>query len=245
MFETPPPAEHTLQAFSRVPHPYVVEPPAWGARAYAAGETLVFGMVLIGRARTQLPLIVLAWQRAFARGVGAGDGTARLRQVTREDASGDATVFDAQSGILEDGRTDLPLSAAAPTAVTLRIETPLRLQHNGHALGRDRLTPRELLTALVRRAGLLAEFHGGGVPTWDFGGLAAAARTVEGTARLRWRDWTRYSSRQDRKHALGGVVGEWRLEGELAPFWPFLELGAWLHVGKGATFGLGRYRLGA
>jgi hypothetical protein len=44
--------------------------------------------------------------------------------------------------------------------------------------------------------------------------------------------------------ALGGAVGTWHLEGELAPFIPLLHLGQWLHVGKNATFGLGRYTLG-
>jgi hypothetical protein len=43
--------------------------------------------------------------------------------------------------------------------------------------------------------------------------------------------------------ALGGVVGNWTLTGELAPFLPYLHLGQWLHVGKEATFGLGGYRL--
>ncbi|MBK7847400.1 MAG: CRISPR system precrRNA processing endoribonuclease RAMP protein Cas6 [Zoogloea sp.] len=41
----------------------------------------------------------------------------------------------------------------------------------------------------------------------------------------------------------GGVIGSWRLTGEIAPFIPFLYLGQWLHVGKEATFGLGGYRL--
>ena len=42
---------------------------------------------------------------------------------------------------------------------------------------------------------------------------------------------------------LGGALGRWTLQGDLAPFWPLLHLGQWLHVGKNATFGLGRYRM--
>ena len=44
--------------------------------------------------------------------------------------------------------------------------------------------------------------------------------------------------------SLGGVVGEWGSTARLDLFWPFLELGEWLHVGKEAAFGLGRYRIG-
>ncbi|MDW8469611.1 MAG: hypothetical protein RML56_12215 [Burkholderiales bacterium] len=35
IFETPPPAEHRLQKFSRVPNPYVIEPPPFGTRSVA------------------------------------------------------------------------------------------------------------------------------------------------------------------------------------------------------------------
>lgn len=43
--------------------------------------------------------------------------------------------------------------------------------------------------------------------------------------------------------ALGGLVGEAAYEGDFEPFWPFLVFGQWTHVGKNATFGLGRYAI--
>jgi hypothetical protein len=42
---------------------------------------------------------------------------------------------------------------------------------------------------------------------------------------------------------LGGVVGQWTLQGDLHPFMPFIHLGQWLHAGKNASFGLGHYRM--
>lgn len=97
--------------------------------------------------------------------------------------------------------------------------------------------------ALVRRTALICEFHGTGPLSLDFSGLAQQAATIVSEKNLHWRDWTRYSSRQQQKMALGGVVGNWKLSGDLTLFMPFLHLGQWLHVGKEATFGLGRYRL--
>ena len=39
------------------------------------------------------------------------------------------------------------------------------------------------------------------------------------------------------------LVGRVTYAGELAEFVPFVALGAFLHVGKNATFGLGRYEI--
>ncbi len=55
IFETPAPATHSLQRFSQVPNPYVIEPPPIGTRYVPAGEIISFAMVLVGRALDQLP----------------------------------------------------------------------------------------------------------------------------------------------------------------------------------------------
>lgn len=248
IFAPLPPATHSLQTFSQIPAPYVIEPPAWGSRVLAPGETLTFHHVLIGRALHELPLIILAWRRALARGVGAGDGTADLLRVVHCGAAGDeeihrpevGTIAAHQQVVLTVPQTDDALTSAT----TLRFETPLRLQQDGHALPPEKLQARTLLMALARRTSLLAEFHcEEGVLAADFAALRAACDEIREERKLTWLDWTRFSSRQQQKMALGGVIGTWRLEGQLAPFAALLQLGQWLHVGKEAAFGLGRYTL--
>ena len=62
----------------------------------------------------------------------------------------------------------------------------------------------------------------------------------------RWRDWTRYSTRQRAAMRMGGLVGRVELEGRaLAPFWPWLQAGELVHAGKATSMGLGRYSLEA
>ena len=244
VFESAPPAQaHSLQKCSEIPRPYVIEPPAWGAREWQPGESLQFSIVLLGRAIEQTPLILLAWQRALARGIGPGDGRARLLRVTQSLPAGAHPVFDATDGST---RAPLPESfpeQAPPAVVTLRFNTPLRLQANGHALSAERVDVRRLILGLARRISLLAEFHGPGAPGFDFPAIAAHAATLVETRQLAWRDWTRRSSRQQQAMTLGGLMGEWTLAGDLAPVWPLLQLGQATHVGKEAVFGLGGYRL--
>lgn len=241
VFETPPPHHHPLQKFSQIPNPFVVEPPAWGEKAYAPGETLAFDLVLIGQALKHLPLIVLAWQRAFEHGVGKGDGTARLIRIQHEGE----TIYSDDTRQLREHSQTLTLADPSdkPGLLTLRFATPLRLQINGRPMGAEALTARKLLTTLIKRTALICEFHLGHKLDLDFHALAEAAARIEGEKRLHWRDWTRYSNRQKQEMSLGGVVGDWALRGNLTPFLPFLHLGQWLHVGKNATFGLGGYTL--
>lgn len=53
----------------------------------------------------------------------------------------------------------------------------------------------------------------------------------------------RRGPRQDRRMEWEGIVGRAGYEGDLAPFWKFLTFGQFVHVGHGATFELGKYRL--
>jgi hypothetical protein len=77
----------------------------------------------------------------------------------------------------------------------------------------------------------------------DASHLAASADRLTDARHLEWKDWTRFSSRQDREMTLGGVIGEWTLSGDLGELLPWFWLGQWLHVGKNATMGMGRYSL--
>lgn len=250
VFESPAPPKgtHALQAFSNIPQPYVIEPPTPGARLLAVGDALVFHLVLVGHALSQLALIVLAMQRMLAQGLTRERVPAGLQRVDCVGSDGRVQpVWSHQQPTLADHVAVLLVPVMPPglQAITLHIHTPMRLQRQGQPLGVGQLTPRALVAAVARRGALLLEFHAG------LQGLGQAvqqatyaSQTLTDDRDLHWHDWTRYSSRQQQVMTLGGVQGRWTLRGgadTLARVWPWLWLGQWLHVGKETMMGMGGY----
>jgi hypothetical protein len=245
IFETPAPQTHLLQRFSQVPNPYVVEPPPLGTRHVPTGEIFSFSMVLVGRALDQLPLIVYALQRAFGSGIGRLKARGSLEDIALEGRDGVESVWDAESSSIGTHEQTLSVPFLPDiNAVTLNIVTPLRLQNQGHRVPLHRLQPRALFTALLRRTSLLFELHAArpGL-AGDARRLAAMAASLVDERLLQWKDWTRFSSRQDQEMTLGGVIGEWTLSGDLEELLPWFWLGQWLHIGKNVTMGMGKYSL--
>lgn len=248
IFETPPRATPLRQEFSRVPNPYVVEPPPPGRRIVPPGAELAFHMVLIGgETLRQLPLIVHSWQRALAHGLGTTRAQSQLIAVEwcGDDGTREHVLDAATSRVLaHEASLDVPAPPSGVAAARLQIHTPLRLQRQGRALGPRELDVRTLAHAAVRRATLMLHLHAvNDVHEQAKSVLETVERIQDRREGLVWFDWTRYSSRQKQEMTLGGVTGFWDLRGEVASLWPWLWLAQWLHLGKNATMGLGQVRL--
>ncbi|MFC2278661.1 MAG: CRISPR system precrRNA processing endoribonuclease RAMP protein Cas6, partial [Cardiobacterium hominis] len=188
-----------------------------------------------------LPLISYAWQQAFKTADGVARGQAELTAIAIEHKDHWQDLYDGTRIAEHDNHITLPDSV--PDRVTLHISTPLRLQHNGVALGVERLDAQTLLTQLQRRLSLTAQIHLGITPEADYSALKTQAAQVESHKSLRWYDWQRYSNRQQQHMHLGGVIGDWELAGLAPEHARALQIGQWLHLGKNTTFGLGRYTL--
>lgn len=246
LYETPPPIDSSkMRRYTAVPHPFVIEAPV-GAEQIAAGETLEFALILVGRANALLPLVVHTWMQAFSRGLGKSRSRATLEAVlaARGPDNADFPVYSPEQGL----SLPVPQPQSIPPAPDgdfgISLVTPLRLQQDGRIIKPHELRFRPLFSTLLRRIAMLSYFHTDVPLEADFKMLVEAADAVEMIrADLRWQEWTRYSGRQKTTMQFSGIVGSFGLRGDLRPFWPFLYLGQWLHVGKSATFGLGQYTI--
>jgi hypothetical protein len=272
VFETPPPAEvPAFRGQRTAPHPYVLEPPLEEKEHYAPGEPLSFGLLLLGRALTYLPYLVVAVEQAGRRGLGRGrarfaldavvarevsgvssrsgdpGGESRARSITIYDGSSGRITWNMEAASLEAliRERQLRLDRHVSHRVRLRVLTPVRVRIDGD-LQAD--LPFDLLVrSVLRRLWQLALVHGENAPPFDprpWIERACAVPTVRQA--LVWRDWERYSHRQRTKMRLGGVVGEIEYElreEDLVLFLPLLIIGELLHVGTATTFGLGKYEI--
>ena len=242
-----PRANLSLHIQNQIPVPYVIEAPLRTGRTYVEGELVTFDMVLMGEALEQLAVIILAWRRAFLRGIGNGDGTAELVSVTHcadvEDANVENMIYTQESPTLATHNAALSLPTFSQSEdVHLLLATPLRLQLQGKIISPRELTAGLFLRQLIRRVSLqIQRQQPDAFPIEQIREFNALADQVQDERRLQWLDWSRYSSRQNQKMTLGGITGHLLLKAVPADLLPLIYLGQWLHIGKETSFGLGGY----
>ncbi|MFA4910033.1 MAG: CRISPR system precrRNA processing endoribonuclease RAMP protein Cas6 [Desulfobacteria bacterium] len=259
VFETPPkPDTEVMRKYESVPHPFIIEPPSENRRNYKPGDGLTFGLTLVGKAIDFLPYFIYTFEELGRIGIGKGRGQFELKAVHAQNGKVSSSPdFKNPKNPIYTSATkkltppdpvvinmDIPGSdGISDKTLTLRFLTPTRISYNGHIT--SELEFHILIRNLLRRVSLLSYFHCGiDTSAWDFKGIIERAKEIKTKeTQLRWYDWKRYSSRQDTKIGMGGFLGEITFGGDVAPFFPLIMAGEVLHVGKGTSFGLGRYEM--
>ncbi|MBS0212717.1 MAG: CRISPR system precrRNA processing endoribonuclease RAMP protein Cas6 [Proteobacteria bacterium] len=217
----PPPGVGPQAKQEQTPHPLALQ------AQRPQPDRLQVELVLLGCAWAFQEELATAMRRAVERGLGP--------ERVRGRCTGER--------VLDVRPQPCPTGAAVGT---LEFVTPLRLVREGRTLGARDVTAGDLLQSLLRRAGLLVNYHGlpGPEPNRD------ALRAAAGQARFLRHDWRyekgeRYSARQQSTVPLDGLLGTVQLDADsTVAFWPLLDSGQWMHAGKGTIQGLGRYRVG-
>jgi len=225
---------------SHAAHPFVLEilpePPP-------AGSVAAVGVQLMGRAIRWLPELTLAMERAGRRGIGHPGNRLQLIGVQQwycgewRDIARPGSRF----GLEPLPGVGGPALSAIGKEARIRLLSPLRIVCKGQPLQSDELTPWHFMTALYRRIRMLCEATGvAQPPRWP--DIDPQARFPD--ASLHWVELDRKSSRQRRKHPIGGILGSFVLPLDgLEKTWPLLWHGQYLHLGKLTSMGHGAYRL--
>ncbi len=246
LFETPPPADtRYMRRYTAAPHPFILQPDPQ-LRQLAPGQRTTLQMALAGKGAEYLPYVLHALEKAGQQGIGPKNGRfiiTGVQQAQTPDSDNWISIY--HSGALKPLPARPPEPPRLPGVITLTFTTPTRVKHQGRILSPNHFPFAGIIANLLRRYSMMSYFHGEQPFDADFRELIDQARSIEPEfQQLQWQNWSRYSTRQRRKIEMGGVTGELRYRGEtIAPYWPLLWTGQWLHLGKGATMGLGRYRI--
>ena len=119
--------------------------------------------------------------------------------------------------------------------IGFNFTTPLRLVHKGHIL--KHFNPSTFTRSLLRRVSSMAYYYGD-CSEADFKELSSQSDRIkccEDTSSFKplWMGANKFS----------GIIGNCLLSGNFDDLLPFFILGSYLHVGKGASFGMGNYAL--
>lgn len=212
----------------------------------ALGDSPVFevGLTLVGAAISHAPLFV----ESFAMMLGElrlGGASADLTRVESEGYWGERSPYMTRSEIPEDEVSTilsvegLMKSRVMGESLTLTIETPMRIIQDGAPLRTFSFST--MVRPLMRRVSALASAYCAREIDDDFRWLARLSADVKPVNQaIRWTDWRE----SDHRGRYGGLIGDAVFAtNDLEEFLPYLLAGEYLGAGKGASFGMGRFRL--
>jgi hypothetical protein len=235
-----------LEGERTIPPPYVLRWEEAGTEL-RTGDFWRVGVTLIGWAARMAGHVVAALERGGRMGFGRERVTAAIERVEEEQGAGRIVLRPERLAERARPRPLSELEHRVPEfdgEVCLVFRTPARITSGGRL--QQEPDGAAVLRALLRRVGAMAAFYGGGSVEETARRLAREAEKLEYRWEdRRWQEAPRYSGRQKTRMSLGGVTGTLRLRGALSAWRPWLVAGQWLHLGKNASFGLGRYELRA
>jgi len=227
---------------SQIPRPFVLDTSSMDNQRLQSREFMNFDLILFGNALEALPFFVFGIHKMGDRGLGRERARFRLREV-RDHLSTSALIYSDMDKQLTDPHT-VPLFTVNDDAppvrmVHLRIGSPFFTKTGGHPVRHPDFY--HFIRVGVTRLEMLSHFYGSGDLPFPAGELIRMSQDVEEvSARYRWVAQSRFSSRQKKELKIGGVMGDVLFKGDLRPFMPVLRALEISHLGKNASFGLGK-----
>lgn len=231
------------------PHPFVLEPELKYPEEIEPETEFVFRLNLIGKGVDYLHFFIFTFVRLGEIGLGRGRGKFWVESVY-SNLGPRMKIYSDNDGIVKknysvfrwEGPEKEPVYRGNGGYLIMNFDTPTRIQEKGKYL--NHIPFATLVTNLLRRIRLLDSVHGDGEMEYDHRAWIDLAKEVEiEEDHLKWYDWSRYSHRQGGHVPMGGVVGRMVYRGPVESFLELLQVGSFLHVGKGTAFGLGKYRI--
>jgi len=249
-FETPIDSDGTFGKLTNGPHSFVIEPPLVNQTEYFVNDKVSFKIILFGNAIDNYDYFVSAVEKFGKAGIGKNRAKFAVDKV-KDEIRKEILMSKEEQVFLPSKLEKADLGELFNKFIrekdfeniTLKFVTPARIKYRNKLT--DILPFYILVQNLIRRVEMLQYFYGERATLFtNYKELIVLAKDVrEENNQLYWYDWERYSSRQGVRMKLGGLMGTITYSGNIKEFLPLIFLGSYIHIGKGTSFGLGKYEI--
>ena len=229
------------------PHPFTLFiTPELTNKIMQIGEVFNFKMILIGKGLDFIPHIIYAIENLGKIGLGAYRGKLDLIDVRSVKNEIETIIYSQSDKILRIRNQDFlfepEINNKSVNHINISLLTPLRMKHEGKLV--TEINFKVFIVNLLRRISTIIKIHCQETVSIDWSGLL---KICENTTIIKdntyWKEYKRYSGRQKQEMLLGGLRGNFEIQGELTALMPYLYLGKHIHVGKSTSFGFGKYEM--
>jgi hypothetical protein len=218
--------------FPSSPNPFAIEVSSVNNREFDVGDTLVFSILMFGRAVVYAEQVISAAGKMFGSFAGTHDRV-KLRSVSNG-YSGEAvwandSFFAPTPAVWTDEHAD---TIESITEIKVTFQTPTQILRN------SRLVPAfdfsTFADSLFARIAAIIDIYEDGELILPYG-LLYRKPYIESKEQLR------KVTVEQKKQPIVGMVGMVAYSGNLTKYMPYIDLGAQLHIGKLTTRGCGQY----
>lgn len=237
-----PPQAELMTRYRTVPVPHVFRtgPVEQDGRQVSVQMSAV-PLLLIGDSARHFSVVVQAMHLAGLNGLGKQRQRLRLARVLQKTGGQTHTVVGSgvNSRVMPPRQQTLP---DVPPTVLFRLMTPYKSEGRGNVA--DGFDIGKFLMQTVRRISLLQYFYCAARLDADFVHLKSLTENIQARQDLVYRQGKRYSANHGTTVDVSGFVGTFELDmAGREDLWPYIYLGQWLHTGKNASMGFGRYEV--
>jgi len=231
-----------MRLYPYVPQPFVIVTDLREPSEIKENDQWKFGLRLFGHAIDHFPYIVYSLMELGRSGLGREKIRFAVERITEFGSS--EPLYEAGGNHLSKLRApniDLDCDTSWDRSITVDFLTPVRLRVGGKEVSSINFS--DLTRAAIRRLNILTHFYG----NEEYKNAYDAADLVEKSTAVKTKwdethrfELCRFSTRQNRKMILDGLVGSMAFAGEMREFRHLLSLLPVTHLGKATSFGFGR-----
>jgi len=243
-----PPQSEIMKRYRTIPTPHVIRVQQPHYYSIHRQQLFSVNIILFGEVNKKLGRLIQSMQKVGENGFRQRRIRAELIQVVQKKPQGllDEAIplpYKITDDAPYNRAIDYPIPQHIPQKVRLTLTSPFR--PTSSAIRATRFLLDKFIMGIIRRISLLQYFYTGHRLEVDYPALQHLSVTLPVLQQTMKRQRHATLEQRNNQHQQGNTwAGSIDIDlQQHQALWPFLYLGQWVHVGKNASMGFGRYEL--